>query len=133
MKGIFNFTTFPCQRYKFLATRSFWQGIDVQGETLSCVIIDKLPFASPNEPLVAARIDSIRKKGGNPFLEYQVPEAAISLKQGFGRLIRNKKDRGVLSILDKRIVTRPYGKFFLQSLPPCPKIHDAEEIQRVFS
>ncbi len=116
-----------------LATRSFWQGIDVQGEALSCVIIDKLPFASPKEPLLAARIESIRKMGGNPFLEYQVPEAAISLKQGFGRLIRNKEDRGVLSILDKRILTRPYGKFFLQSLPPYPVIHDAEEIQRVFT
>ena len=116
-----------------LATRSFWQGIDVQGDALSCVIIDKLPFASPSEPVVAARIHTLRTGGGNPFYDYQVPEAAISLKQGFGRLIRNRKDRGVLSILDKRILTRPYGKYFLQSLSEYPITHEIGGVERIFS
>ncbi len=116
-----------------LATRSFWQGIDVPGEALSCVIIDKLPFASPAEPVVAARIEAIRRQGGNPFYEFQLPEAAIALKQGFGRLIRSKKDRGVLSILDRRMTTRSYGRYFLQSLPPCPVTGDLERIAEVLS
>jgi len=100
-----------------LATASFWQGVDLPGETLSCLIIDKLPFASPSEPLVEARIEMISEKGGNPFMEYQVPEAIISLKQGLGRLIRKNTDRGVLSILDKRILNNTYGIKFLESLP----------------
>ena len=116
-----------------LATRSFWQGIDVQGESLSCVIIDKLPFASPSDPVVASRIDAIRRRGGNPFYEYQLPEAVINLKQGFGRLIRNKKDRGVLSIMDRRIQSRSYGKVFLQSLPPCTVTHEPTGIEKIFS
>jgi ATP-dependent DNA helicase DinG len=115
-----------------LATRSFWQGIDVQGDALSCVIIDKLPFASPSEPLVAARIHAIRTRGGNPFFDYQVPEAAISLKQGFGRLIRNRKDRGVLSILDNRIHTRSYGKYFIQSLSEYPMTHNVGGVEKIF-
>jgi ATP-dependent DNA helicase DinG len=115
------------------ATRSFWQGIDVPGEALSCVIIDKLPFASPSEPVVAARIEAIRRRGGNPFYEFQLPEAAIALKQGFGRLIRSKQDRGVLSILDRRMTTRSYGRYFLQSLPPCPVTGDLERIADVLS
>jgi ATP-dependent DNA helicase DinG len=114
------------------ATRSFWQGIDVPGESLSCVIVDKLPFASPQDPVVSARIDAIQKGGGNPFYDYQLPEAAIALKQGFGRLIRSKNDRGILSILDKRIYTRAYGKYFLRCLAPSPVSTSLDDIHRFF-
>jgi len=114
------------------ATGSFWQGVDVPGEALSCLIIDKLPFASPGEPIVAARIDAIRSQGHNPFMEYQVPSAIISLKQGIGRLIRKRSDRGILSILDVRIMTSRYGKFFLESLPNIPLSHDLSDIERFF-
>ena len=99
------------------ATSSFWQGVDVQGEQLSCVIIDKLPFAVPNDPVVAARIKAIDEDGGNAFFEYQVPSAVISLKQGFGRLIRSLHDRGLLCLLDNRILKKQYGRVFLDSLP----------------
>jgi ATP-dependent DNA helicase DinG len=116
-----------------LATGSFWQGVDVPGEALSCLIIDKLPFASPGDPLVAARIEAIREGGGNPFMAYQVPSAIISLKQGLGRLIRKASDRGIMAILDKRIVTSRYGGIFLKSLPPIPVVHDMEKIERFFS
>ncbi len=114
------------------ATGSFWQGVDVPGESLSCLIIDKLPFESPGEPLVAARIDAIRDKGGNPFIEYQVPAAIISLKQGLGRLIRKNTDRGILSVLDTRIMTSRYGRVFLESLPEIPITHDLSDIGRFF-
>ncbi|MCP4680712.1 MAG: ATP-dependent DNA helicase [Desulfobacterales bacterium] len=115
-----------------LGTGSFWQGVDVPGESLSCLIVDKLPFASPFEPLVAARIDAIRDRGGNPFMEYQVPSAIISLKQGLGRLIRKNSDRGIMSLLDTRVITRKYGSLFLDSLPKVSVSHDLEDIGRFF-
>lgn len=116
-----------------LATAAFWQGVDVPGEALSCLIIDRLPFDSPGDPVVAARIDAIRRRGGNPFMEYQVPSAIIMLKQGFGRLIRKGSDRGILSILDVRILTSRYGRFFLESLPRIRIIRDISEIDRFFA
>jgi ATP-dependent DNA helicase DinG len=106
------------------ATSSFWQGVDVQGEQLSCVVIDKLPFSVPSDPIVAARIRNLNETGGNAFYDYQIPEAIILLKQGLGRLIRSRSDRGILALLDKRIVTRSYGRIFLDSLPPAPLTHD---------
>ncbi|HEU0142041.1 MAG TPA: ATP-dependent DNA helicase [Bryobacteraceae bacterium] len=99
------------------ATSSFWQGVDVPGDQLSCVIIDKLPFAVPSDPVVEARVASIRADGGNPFYDYQIPQAAIALKQGFGRLIRSRTDRGVLALLDNRITKQRYGQVFFDSLP----------------
>jgi ATP-dependent DNA helicase DinG len=110
-----------------LATSSFWQGVDVAGEQLSCVIVDKLPFASPADPVVGARIDRIRNGGGNPFAEYQVPVAVLTLKQGLGRLIRSASDRGILAVLDSRIVEKSYGRRFLQSLPPARVVHRPED------
>ncbi|MBI4640594.1 MAG: DEAD/DEAH box helicase [Candidatus Tectomicrobia bacterium] len=113
------------------ATSSFWQGVDVQGEALSCVIIDKLPFASPEDPITEARIEYIEKEEGNPFFDYQVPSAIIALKQGLGRLIRNRKDRGIFSILDSRILSKSYGKLFLESLPDCPISQKLDDIERI--
>jgi ATP-dependent DNA helicase DinG len=115
-----------------LATSSFWEGVDVPGEALSCVIVDRLPFDVPSEPLIQARIEHIKKQGGNPFLEYQVPMAIISLKQGFGRLIRNSQDRGVLVLLDSRVLHRPYGQMFLSSLPPCRLSHKIGDLEEIF-
>ncbi len=111
------------------ATSSFWQGVDVQGEQLSCVVIDKLPFSVPSDPVTAARIRHINESGGNAFYEYQIPEAVILLKQGFGRLIRSKTDRGILALLDKRVLTKRYGRAFLASLPPAPMTHDASDLR----
>jgi ATP-dependent DNA helicase DinG len=110
------------------ATSSFWQGVDVQGEQLSCVVIDKLPFSVPSDPVVAARIAQINDSGGNAFYDYQIPTATILLKQGMGRLIRSKTDRGILALLDKRILTKSYGRIFLRSLPPAPLTHDSKQI-----
>ena len=111
------------------ATSSFWQGVDVQGEQLSCVIIDKLPFAVPSDPVVEARIANIRDEGGNPFYDYQLPQAALTLKQGFGRLIRSSSDRGALALLDNRITRQRYGQIFFDSLPDyafTTKLQDVE-------
>jgi ATP-dependent DNA helicase DinG len=105
-----------------LGTDSFWQGVDVQGEALSNVIITKLPFEVPDKPLIEARLDAIKLRGGNPFAEYSLPEAIIKFKQGFGRLIRSKTDTGIVVVLDKRITTKPYGQQFLAALPPCRQI-----------
>jgi ATP-dependent DNA helicase DinG len=101
---------------------SFWQGVDVPGEALSNVIITRLPFSVPSHPLLEARLEDIRRRGGNPFVDYQVPEAVIKLKQGFGRLIRTRSDRGIVVILDPRVLTKPYGRTFLKSLPDCRRI-----------
>jgi ATP-dependent DNA helicase DinG len=115
------------------ATSSFWQGVDVPGEQLSLVIIDKLPFAVPSDPVVEARISAIREGGGDAFNEYQVPQAAIALKQGFGRLIRSKSDRGVLSLLDNRITKSRYGQVFFDSLPPYAFTTKRPDVARFFS
>jgi len=109
---------------------SFWQGVDVPGESLSNVIIVRLPFSVPSHPLLEARLEDIRKRGGNPFVEYQIPEAVIKLKQGFGRLIRSRSDRGIVAILDPRVLTKPYGKTFLKSLPECERIVDRRDFDR---
>ncbi len=110
-------------------TSSFWQGVDVQGEQLSAVLIDRLPFAVPTDPITAARIRQINEEGGNAFTEYQVPQAVITLKQGFGRLIRSETDRGILVMLDQRLVRMPYGRVFLESLPPYHKTNRLEDVK----
>ena len=115
-----------------LGTSSFWEGVDVRGEALSCVVIDKLPFASPGDPVLQARIDTLRKRGGNPFMEYQVPQAVIALKQGAGRLIRDLSDRGVLVLCDPRLLTKPYGRLFINSLPPLARTRDLQDVQKFF-
>ena len=115
------------------ATSSFWEGVDVQGEALSCVIVDRLPFAPPNEPIVSARIEKLRKQGQEPFYSFQVPMAVIALKQGLGRLIRTRSDRGILCILDLRILTKPYGKIFRKSLYESPLHRDPQDIEAFFA
>ena len=114
------------------ATSSFWQGVDVQGEQLSCVIIDRLPFAVPTDPVVAARVKSIDAEGGNAFFQYQVPAAVITLKQGFGRLIRSLHDRGLLVLLDNRILKKQYGRVFVESLPNYKKTTDVGQVEEFF-
>ena len=113
-------------------TSSFWQGVDVQGEQLSCVIIDRLPFAVPSDPVVAARVKAIDAGGGNAFFEYQVPSAVITLKQGFGRLIRSLHDRGLLALLDNRILKKQYGKVFVESLPSYARTTDLRKVEEFF-
>lgn len=115
------------------ATSSFWQGVDVRGDQLSCVIIDKLPFAVPTDPLVAARSKHIDENGGRSFFDYSVPQAIITLKQGIGRLIRSKTDRGIIAILDPRLRTKGYGRDFLQSLPRMRIVHDVEGLRGIFN
>jgi ATP-dependent DNA helicase DinG len=114
------------------ATSSFWQGVDVQGEQLSCVIIDRLPFAVPSDPVVAARVKAIDADGGNAFFQYQVPAAVITLKQGFGRLIRSLHDRGLLVLLDNRILKKQYGRVFIESLPNYKKTTDLRVVEEFF-
>ena len=116
-----------------LATSSFWQGVDVAGDALSCVVIDKLPFVPPGDPITAARIEAIETSGGNGFVDYQVPLAILTLQQGFGRLIRHRSDRGILVLLDPRVQTMAYGRRFLASLPPAPLTHDLADVERFFS
>jgi ATP-dependent DNA helicase DinG len=112
-----------------LGSQSFWEGVDVQGEALSVVIIDKLPFAPPDDPLFAARLEHIAREGGNPFMDYQLPQAAISLKQGAGRLIRSETDRGVLMICDRRLVEKPYGRRIWQALPPMRRTRELADVE----
>ena len=116
-----------------LGTASFWEGVDVRGEALSCVVIDRLPFAAPNDPVLQARIESLRQHGENPFTAYQLPQAVIALKQGAGRLIRDVSDRGVLVIGDPRLSNKAYGQTFLDSLPPMPRTRQLERVQAFFA
>jgi ATP-dependent DNA helicase DinG len=117
-----------------LATQSFWEGVDVPGEALSLVVVDRLPFAVPDDPLTAARIDRIREEGGDPFHSYQLPRAALALKQGFGRLIRTGRDTGVAALLDGRILRRPYGGPLLAGLPAdCPRTESLEDVAAFFA
>jgi ATP-dependent DNA helicase DinG len=112
-----------------LATQSFWEGVDVPGEALSLVVIDRIPFAVPDDPLTAARIDRIRDQGGDPFASFQLPRAALALKQGFGRLIRSRADTGIVAIMDGRVARRRYGATLLSSLPPdCPRTEVIEDV-----
>ncbi|MCU0765896.1 MAG: ATP-dependent DNA helicase [Gammaproteobacteria bacterium] len=116
-----------------LGTASFWEGVDVRGEALSVVIIDKLPFASPGDPVLQARIDALRASGGNPFFEYQLPQAVIALKQGAGRLIRDVTDRGVLVVCDRRLLSKSYGRVFVDSLPPFRRTRELDDVVRFFA
>jgi len=116
-----------------LATSSFWQGVDVVGKALSCVIIDKLPFASPADPITSARIEAINARGGSAFGEYQIPLAILALQQGLGRLLRHRQDRGVLAVLDPRLRSMSYGRRFLASLPPAPVTYQVQDIERFFA
>jgi ATP-dependent DNA helicase DinG len=112
-----------------LGTSSFWEGVDVKGAALSVVVIDKLPFAAPDDPVLKARLDAIEQRGGSPFFEEQIPQAVIALKQGVGRLMRDANDFGVVMLCDQRLRTRAYGRIFLESLPPMPRTERLEEVE----
>jgi ATP-dependent DNA helicase DinG len=116
-----------------VGSQSFWEGVDVRGQALSLVVIDRLPFAAPDDPVLAARIDKMNREGRNAFMEYQLPQAVISLKQGAGRLIRDETDRGVLMICDPRLVSKSYGKRIVASLPPMKRTRDVDEVTAFFS
>jgi ATP-dependent DNA helicase DinG len=116
-----------------LATASFWEGVDVRGDALSCVIIDKLPFASPGDPVLKARMNAMEKQGRNPFFEHQLPSAIIMLRQGVGRLIRDVNDRGVLMVCDPRLLKKSYGQMFLDSVPAMKRSRDIEEVRQFFT
>jgi ATP-dependent DNA helicase DinG len=113
-----------------VGSASFWEGVDVRGDALSLVVIDKLPFAPPDDPVLAARLESLESHGRNPFLEYQLPHAVIALKQGAGRLIRDEDDRGVLAICDPRLFSKPYGRRILASLPPMRLTRELDDTLR---
>jgi ATP-dependent DNA helicase DinG len=115
-----------------LGTTTFWQGVDVPGKSLECVIMTKLPFLVPDDPITEARMELIKLRGMNPFKEYQVPQAIMMFKQGFGRLIRTKSDRGVVAVLDPRIRTRYYGRSFIETLPKCRHTLDINEVKNFF-
>jgi len=115
-----------------LGTGSFWEGVDVRGETLSCVIIDKLPFAAPDDPVFQARAAAMEESGGSPFMDFQLPTAVLALKQGAGRLIRDTTDRGVLVLCDPRLLGKGYGRAFLSSLPPMPRTREMAEVTAFF-
>jgi len=116
-----------------LGSMSFWEGVDVRGDALSLVLIDRLPFAPPDDPVLAARLEQIRQSGGNPFNDCQVPQAAILLRQGAGRLIRDASDRGVLVICDPRLLGKPYGRKLREALPPMPLVRDIAEVRQFFA
>lgn len=111
-----------------VASQSFWEGVDVPGDALSLVVIDKLPFAPPDDPVLKARVEWMEKQGRNPFMEYQLPRSVINMKQGAGRLIRTERDRGVLMVCDPRMITKPYGRRVWQSLPPMRRSRVLEEV-----
>ncbi|MDP8299907.1 MAG: helicase C-terminal domain-containing protein, partial [Candidatus Tantalella remota] len=112
-----------------LGTTTFWQGVDVPGNALECVVITKLPFTVPSDPINAARIKALKEKGINAFYQYQLPQALIMFKQGFGRLIRTHSDRGIVAVLDPRVRTRSYGQIFLDALPPCETTGDLDKLR----
>ena len=115
-----------------MGTSSFWEGVDVKGDALSCVIIDKLPFSAPDEPVLQARIELAQKNGDNPFMEIQLPRAVITLKQGVGRLIRDVNDQGILVICDPRLYSKSYGRVFLKSLPDMDVTREFEPVKEFF-
>jgi len=116
-----------------LAVASFWEGVDIPGESLSAVLIDKLPFEVPSDPVVQARMQAIDHEGGNPFFDFQVPRAVLTLRQGVGRLMRSSRDAGLIALLDTRLFKKRYGKVFLNSLPPAPIVRDTASVARFFA
>jgi ATP-dependent DNA helicase DinG len=111
-----------------LGTSSFWEGVDIRGDVLSCVVIDKLPFAAPDDPVLSGRLQALRQTGVNPFMKYQLPQAVITLKQGVGRLIRDEEDYGVVVICDPRVLSKPYGKTFINSLPNMLRTSNLDDV-----